>query len=166
MVKYGTQFLYNGLVWTVGKEVRPDCYEAEAWDDDGRRHQTYDASEKLINANLVDYRNLPVGTKILYDDETYIVTIVSFQPDGTTMYSAINESQESMSTTGYDINFSSIDFRPGLIMVSWIPSSTQSVPKWNEQKSICSHKNKYINILSNTLKFWYCPDCKKDLGDA
>lgn len=32
--------------------------------------------------------------------------------------------------------------------------------------TFCRHDKKYINKVSNTLKFWYCPDCKKDLGDA
>lgn len=30
----------------------------------------------------------------------------------------------------------------------------------------CKHSNKYINVVSATLKFWVCPDCKKDLGDV
>ena len=30
----------------------------------------------------------------------------------------------------------------------------------------CSHSKKYVNVVSSTLKFWVCPDCKKDLGDA
>lgn len=29
----------------------------------------------------------------------------------------------------------------------------------------CQHKNKRVNRLSMTLQFWYCPDCKADLGD-
>lgn len=29
----------------------------------------------------------------------------------------------------------------------------------------CSHKNKYINT-AGLSRFWVCPDCKKDLGDA
>ena len=31
--------------------------------------------------------------------------------------------------------------------------------------SECDHKNKYIN-QAGTVKFWVCPACKKDLGDA
>ena len=31
---------------------------------------------------------------------------------------------------------------------------------------VCRHEKKYINVLSNTLKFWVCPECGKDLGDA
>lgn len=35
-----------------------------------------------------------------------------------------------------------------------------------EDKNACKHPNKYKNTLSRTLSFIYCPDCKKDLGDA
>jgi hypothetical protein len=34
------------------------------------------------------------------------------------------------------------------------------------EKHICEHKNMKKVVLSKTLKYWYCPDCKKDLGDA
>jgi len=27
----------------------------------------------------------------------------------------------------------------------------------------CHHPDKYLNVLSANLKFWVCPDCKKEL---
>jgi hypothetical protein len=27
----------------------------------------------------------------------------------------------------------------------------------------CSHSKKYHNIISRTLQFWYCPDCKQEV---
>lgn len=30
----------------------------------------------------------------------------------------------------------------------------------------CNHNNKYKNVISSNLAFWYCPDCKTDLGDV
>ena len=30
----------------------------------------------------------------------------------------------------------------------------------------CKHKKRKKVILSHSLKYWYCPDCKEDLGDA
>lgn len=33
-------------------------------------------------------------------------------------------------------------------------------------KPICNHNKKYKNVVSANLKFWYCPDCGKDLGDV
>ena len=34
------------------------------------------------------------------------------------------------------------------------------------ENQICFHPNKYMNEVSANLKFWVCPDCKKDLGDV
>jgi hypothetical protein len=31
---------------------------------------------------------------------------------------------------------------------------------------VCSHPNKYKNIISANMQFWYCPDCGSDLGDV
>lgn len=35
--------------------------------------------------------------------------------------------------------------------------------KWISFKDKCKHPNKYLNICSNTLKFWVCPDCKEEI---
>lgn len=46
------------------------------------------------------------------------------------------------------------------------------MPLWlNERERVpmvklCKHPKKYPNVISKALKFWYCPDCKKDLGDV
>jgi hypothetical protein len=42
------------------------------------------------------------------------------------------------------------------------PSGASSFKK----EVVCKHPNKYKNIISRTLIFWICPDCKKDLGDG
>jgi len=34
------------------------------------------------------------------------------------------------------------------------------------KKVTCAHKKKKKVIISHNLKYWYCPDCKADLGDA
>jgi hypothetical protein len=36
----------------------------------------------------------------------------------------------------------------------------------SSRPGFCRHDKKFINNISRNLKFWYCPDCKKDLGDA
>lgn len=35
-------------------------------------------------------------------------------------------------------------------------------PETDDHKKACNHENKYLNVISRTLKFWYCPDCGKD----
>lgn len=36
----------------------------------------------------------------------------------------------------------------------------------SKKEVVCTHPKKYKNVLSKTLIFWVCPDCKKDLGDG
>lgn len=33
------------------------------------------------------------------------------------------------------------------------------------KKAKCKHENKKKVIISANLKYWFCPDCKADLGD-
>ena len=37
------------------------------------------------------------------------------------------------------------------------------IPKKEENVNICNHENKYYNVVSASLKFWYCPDCKSEV---
>lgn len=30
---------------------------------------------------------------------------------------------------------------------------------------LCNHLNKRKVFISHNLKYWYCPDCKTDVGD-
>lgn len=41
----------------------------------------------------------------------------------------------------------------------------RKVPKSNILSQSCKHEDKYINQVFTT-KFWYCPKCKSDLGNA
>lgn len=47
--------------------------------------------------------------------------------------------------------------------------SLYDIDRWNLPKGqsdiVCNHPNKKIVPMLNK-SFWYCPDCKKDLGDA
>lgn len=48
-----------------------------------------------------------------------------------------------------------------------IYSPEQKAPETvTEQKSVCQHKNKYFNKISNTLQFWVCPDCKQEVSET
>lgn len=45
----------------------------------------------------------------------------------------------------------------------------EEIEKWSSissENKVCTHPNKYKNVLSANLSFWVCPDCKKDLGDV
>lgn len=70
---------------------------------------------------------------------------------------------------GYDWNLGTHVYRGKLIFKriatdTWNKEWLAPVPpKINDAN--CKHKNKYINQAGG-IKFWYCKDCKSDLGDA
>lgn len=44
----------------------------------------------------------------------------------------------------------------------------EDIWNWGAEGSVevlCKHPAKYFNVLSANLKYWVCPDCKKDLGE-
>ena len=43
----------------------------------------------------------------------------------------------------------------------WDLRGLDNLPRLEEPK--CQHKNKYLNEISKSLKFMYCPDCKKEV---
>ncbi len=52
----------------------------------------------------------------------------------------------------------------GLITIEELKDLLPPTP--DKDLSYCFHPRKYKNIISNSLKFYFCPDCKKDLGDC
>jgi hypothetical protein len=53
----------------------------------------------------------------------------------------------------------------GRITITRSNKTNMSQHKSNTGKLKCDHRNKYINEAGGT-KFWFCKDCKSDLGDA
>lgn len=70
----------------------------------------------------------------------------------------------------YDSNLGLYDLRDsnGNYMGFYTRESLSRIsrPQKVDKTPQCSHQNKYKNVLSAHLRFWYCPDCKQDLGDA
>lgn len=54
------------------------------------------------------------------------------------------------------------------VKLIWYTVSNYSPSNFNSSKKekVCTHPNKYKNVLSRSLIFWVCPDCKKDLGNG
>lgn len=36
-------------------------------------------------------------------------------------------------------------------------------PKTFGTRTVCAHPNKYKNVISKSLVFWFCPDCKEEV---
>lgn len=61
------------------------------------------------------------------------------------------------------LKYSDIDaidsfYIPGYQKQEIVADFMQNIPK-------CSHQNKYFNVLSANLKFWYCPSCKQEVNE-
>lgn len=46
-----------------------------------------------------------------------------------------------------------------------VQKSASSQPSSNSSDNQCRHPNKYVNSAGG-VKFWVCPSCKKDMGNA
>ena len=64
----------------------------------------------------------------------------------------------------FDWGMGSVVYK-GRLFFKKIASSPKVTAKPNTTGSNCLHRNKYINEAGG-IKFWYCKDCKSDLGDA
>lgn len=74
------------------------------------------------------------------------------------------ENGESLSADEYDYDWGlGINVYKGKLRITKVSGYSFSPPQLPNTN--CSHKNKYINHAGN-IKFWYCKDCKSDLGDA
>lgn len=56
-------------------------------------------------------------------------------------------------------------FHKGTINSLFKLSLDQTTKQTIETGTGCNHSGKYLNKM-RTFKFWYCPECKTDLGDG
>lgn len=81
------------------------------------------------------------------------------------------EEMYNMLSVGY-----SVEFNDGSIVTrvfnNWLDEDSdidawgyESPSSYKSEEPKCPHEKKYVNV-ANQIKFWYCPDCKKDLGDV
>lgn len=53
----------------------------------------------------------------------------------------------------------------GQSVIKKIKQVQKTIPKVHTTPTTCTHSAKYINQAGG-IKFWVCPSCKKDLGNA
>lgn len=86
----------------------------------------------------------------VYRGSSYImkeeVDPMLFITDTRTLMSVLTLEERYLNSAGVSLFYSKKD----LSSVSTVNSS-------------CNHKNKYFNVISGSLKFWVCPDCKVEL---
>lgn len=123
----------------------------------------YDNTEKKYEIIFPDKSVLKYTTQELY--EFFIFNDLNIAGDFTDLkkrldsgYAVMGDYQEWDWGGGYHINKGKLT-----ITKSWVPKPNGVTKK--ESDTNCKHKNKYINQAGG-IKFWFCKDCKKDLGDA
>lgn len=125
--------------------------------------EEYDNTEKKYEVIFPDKSVQKYTTQELY--EFFIFSDLNISGDFSDLkkkldagYAVMGDHMEWDWGGGYNINKGRIT-----ITKSWKANSNNISKKENELR--CSHKNKYINQAGG-IKFWFCRDCKKDLGDA
>lgn len=123
----------------------------------------YDNTEKKYEIIFPDKSIKKYTTQELY--EFFIFNDLSITGDFADLkkrldsgYAVIADHMEWDWGGGFNINRGKLT-----ITKSWV-SKPNGVNK-KESDTNCKHKNKYINQAGG-IKFWFCKDCKKDLGDA
>lgn len=125
--------------------------------------EEYDNTEKKYEVIFPDKSVQKYTTQELY--EFFIFSDLNISGDFSDLkkkldagYAVMGDNMEWDWGGGYNINKGKIT-----ITKSWKANPNNTSKKENERG--CSHKNKYINQAGG-IKFWFCRDCKKDLGDA
>lgn len=124
----------------------------------------YDNIEKLYEIVFSNTRKIQYTTKELY--EFFIFT--------ETNIGGSFEDLKSRLDSGFCIGGDDIEWdwtsgshikRGRLYITRFAPPKIPSSYSKENNSSNCKHKNKYINQAGG-IRFWVCPSCKKDLGDA
>lgn len=136
---YDTYFMYSNV-----------CLNTTPVSEDSFFKTLDSTGEFKVNDNYtIEYIPVQIATNVLgYWTVNYIYVNVLFNQI------MINAS-EFTNYLDWDIVENTIEFS--------LPELKELLHKNGQSK--CKHVNKYKNIISNALKFWYCPDCKTDLGD-
>lgn len=129
----------------------------------------YDDIDKCYRITYSDGRTRDVTEQGLY--EFYVFTRNGINK---TFTEVLNDLRNGYMIHGEDYDFDwnmGVDVYKGKLFIEPIGRVQRSVPQQQSFKGFdpasgyCSHPNKYINSAGGT-KFWVCPSCKRDLGDA
>ena len=123
-------------------------------------------SESFLNAEakIIDWSNLPIGTKVRIYNNFQRVSNGDFEIDTN------RKAYYNFRSTCYLISkdgLPNIDFEILSMPDSWINGTTYSNGQnmVGEEKNKCLHPRKYLNVISASLKFWSCPDCKCEVKE-
>lgn len=125
---------------------------------------TYDDNEKHYEVTYSDYTTVKFTTQELY--EFFIFTETNISGDFEDLKLKLDK---GIIVTGdhneWDWSLGCTNYKGRLSITKITPPKIPTNNKFESKTSGCSHEGKYINQAGG-FKFWVCPKCKKDLGDA
>jgi hypothetical protein len=123
----------------------------------------YDNTEKKFEIIFHNKKNLECTTQELYEfliwnatniDDDFSVVLKKLEAG----FAVVGDDTE------FDFGLGGI-YRKGPLTITRIYKPSQTPPPIPMEAGVCRHERKYINQAGGT-KFWVCPTCKKDLGNA
>lgn len=125
---------------------------------------TYDDSENSYEIIYPDKTEKKLTAQQLY--EFFIFNDTNIGGDFDDLKKKLDS---GLSVTGdhmeWDWTSWSPTYKGKLIISRRLPPKLPPQFKKDASKNECRHENKYVNHIGST-RFWVCPKCKKDLGDA
>lgn len=124
---------------------------------------SYDNNEKAYEVIYSDKTVVQLTTQELY--EFFIFTDTNIAGDFSDLKKKLDSGFAVMGDhQEWDWNMGANVYKGRLTITRYIPPKIPSYAK-KEKSSGCDHQGKYINQAGG-VRFWVCPKCKKDLGDA
>lgn len=124
---------------------------------------SYDNNEKAYEVIYSDKTVVQLTTQELY--EFFIFTDTNIAGDFSDLKKKLDSGFAVMGDhQEWDWNMGANVYKGRLTITRYIPPKIPSYAK-KENSSGCDHQGKYINQAGG-VRFWVCPKCKKDLGDA
>jgi|LauGreDrversion4_2_1035121.scaffolds.fasta_scaffold249594_2 hypothetical protein len=125
---------------------------------------SYDDKEKDYEVIYPDSHSAKLTTQELY--EFFIFTEHNISGDFGDLKTKLDK---GITVTGdhteWDWSMGCSNYKGKLTILRCSPPKIPTTTKFESKSSGCSHEGKYINQAGG-FKFWVCPKCKKDLGDA
>jgi hypothetical protein len=106
-------------------------------------------------------------TEVLTEQELHDFILFCLNPSAQSFEKILSDLNKGMTVTesyyDFDWNMGTSVYK-GNVKFKKI-SLSQSIPPKIPSTGKCKHEGKYVNSAGG-FKFWVCPTCKKDLGDA
>jgi len=126
--------------------------------------EDFDNKQKRYEITYPNNTTIKVTTQELY--EFYIFQVDDFDGDFSDLKFKLDSGHTiTVSHNEFDFGLGAPVYKGKLSITRFhVPSPVHST---NATQAACDHKNKYIvQHFNGGVKYWVCPVCKADLGDA